>query len=80
MKTKDIDITELRKFVNDVYDFDDDVEPYYPTNRSLRDGLIRNLATFLFDNSSFRYALKTRIPKETYIKVLEALCDGNHDT
>ena len=66
---------DTMKLVNQAYDY-----VYYETLTEFKRGFIRNLATFLFDNRNERAALKCWLPQDIYIRVLEALADGDHDT
>lgn len=42
--------------------------------------VVRDIATFIFDNRDERKYFKKNLPVEVYVKVLEALVDGDHDT
>jgi hypothetical protein len=71
---KKVDIPFLREAINVAYGYE-----YYENDRFLKRNLIRNLATFIFDNSDC-YMIKKHLPHDVYVKVLEAYANGDHDT
>jgi hypothetical protein len=81
-KLTNTEYADTMKLVNRAYSKSqgDPEYVYYETVTQFKRGFIRNLATFLFDNRNERVALKRWLPQDIYIRVLEALADGDHDT